>query len=97
MKWIIILILLLILLALIAARYRRQIRTGIEIWKMFRQLKTQVKPKKERQIEENETEKNALLVRCARCGAWTSQTSALKLRSKTFYCSTVCMEKAVKV
>lgn len=96
MKWIILLILLLFLFAMIAVRYRRQIRTGIEIWKMFRQMRSGIKPEK-KQFEKTETAKDAALVRCARCGTWVPQGKALNLRSKIFYCSTVCIEKSVKV
>jgi len=94
MKWLILLILFLILTAIIIVRFRRQINVGIEIFKMFRQLRNQTKP------QEKKTDKKAMnesvpLVRCAKCGTWTPQSSALNLRSKTFYCSTNCMEKAV--
>lgn len=93
MKWLIILVLFLILFAVIAVRFRRQITGTIQIFKMLRQLKNQTRPP-ERKIEKKPAE-NVPLVRCARCGTWTPQTSALKLRSKTIYCSAVCMEKAV--
>ena len=94
MKWLILLILFLILTAIIAVRYRRQITVGIEIFKMFRQLKNQAKPQ-EKKLDKKAADKSVPLVRCARCGTWTPQTSALNLRSKTFYCSANCMEKAV--
>jgi hypothetical protein len=94
MKWLIILILFLILIAIIAVRYRRQINVGIEIFKMFRQLKNQTKPR-EKKLDKKTADKAAPLVRCAKCGTWTPQTSALNLRSKTFYCSANCMEKTV--
>ena len=93
MKWIILLILFLILLAMIAVRYRRQISAGIEIYKMFRQLRNPQKPS-EKQINPKKNEKETALVRCARCGTWKSQGDAINLRSKTSYCSASCMEKA---
>lgn len=96
MKWLILLILFLVLLAIIAVRYRRQINVGIEIFKMFRQLKNQTKSGKKK-LDKKAEDKAVPLVRCARCGTWTPQTSALNLRSKTFYCSTNCMEKAVSL
>jgi hypothetical protein len=94
MKWFILLILFLMLAAIIAVRYRRQINIGIEIFKMFRRLKNQAKPQGKK-LDKKAADKSVPLVRCARCGTWTPQTSALNLRSKTFYCSTNCMEKAV--
>ncbi|MEO6589611.1 MAG: hypothetical protein ABIP06_09930 [Pyrinomonadaceae bacterium] len=97
MKWLILLVLFVVLFVFIATRFRRQIVAGIEIWKMFRQVKQQMKPKEEKQIEKTDSNSDVQLVRCAKCGKWVNQTNALNLRSKTFYCSTVCMEKAVGV
>ncbi len=96
MKWLIILVLFLILIAVIAVRFRLQITAAIQIFKMLRQLKNQARPP-ERKIEKKSGDESVPLVRCARCGTWTPQTSALKLRSKTVYCSANCMEKAVSV
>ncbi len=97
MKWIILLILLAVLIAIIAVRYRRQINAGIEIYKMFRQVRRQMKPPEEKQIKKPVTKGEVQLVRCAKCGKWINETNALNLRSKTFYCSTNCMEQAVRV
>lgn len=94
MKWLIILFLIFILFAMIVVRYRRHINAGIEIFRMFRQLKNQNKPE-EKRLEKKVVKESVPLVRCAKCGTWTPQTSALNLRSKVFYCSTDCMEKAV--
>ena len=94
MKWIILLILFLILAAVIIIRFRRQINIGIEIFKMFRQLRNQTRPQ-EKKLDKKTENESVPLVRCARCGIWTPQSSALNLRSKTFYCSTNCMERAV--
>lgn len=94
MKWLILLILFLILMAMIVVRFRRQINTGIEIFKMFRQLRNQAKPR-EKKLDKKAVNESAPLVRCAKCGTWTPQSAALNLRSKTYYCSTNCMEKAV--
>ena len=96
MKWLIILVLLLVLAAIIAVRFRRQITMGIQIFQMLRQLRSQVKPR-EKTIEKQADNKNQALVRCARCGTWTPQATALNLRSKIFYCSPKCMEKAVNL
>jgi hypothetical protein len=77
-------------------RYRRQIQTALQLWKMFRQFKKAAAPP-EKKIEKRGVDKNAPLVRCARCGKWIAQSEALNLRSKTSYCSAVCMEKAARI
>lgn len=96
MKWLIILGLLFILGTFIYLRYRRQIQTGIYVWKMFRKMRQASKPI-EKQIDKRDDLGQAALVKCAKCGTWVPQQNALNLRSKTFYCSTNCMERAVKV
>jgi hypothetical protein len=55
------------------------------------------KPPAEKRIKEKSSDKSVPLIRCERCGSWVSQTEALNLRSKTFYCSAKCMERAVKL
>lgn len=97
MKWLIILFLFAIVIIFIATRYRRQITAGIELYKMFRQVRGQMKPKEEKQIRQTVSKSDVQLVRCAKCGKWVNESNALNLRSKTFYCSTNCMEQAVKV
>lgn len=96
MKWLIILGLILLLFAIIALYYRRQIQMALQIWRMFRQVKQAQKPR-EKKIENRSADKGEPLVRCARCGKWISQESALKLRSKTVYCSANCMERAARI
>jgi hypothetical protein len=95
-KWLIIFALIFLLISMIALRYRRQIQTALHIWKMFRQFKKAAKPP-EKKIENRKADQDEQLVRCAKCGKWVSQTNALDLRSKTFYCSTECMEKAARI
>lgn len=96
MKWLILLILFAVLIAVIARRYRRQIRAGIEILNMFREVRRQMKPPAEKQqIRPPSAKTDVQLVRCARCGKWINESAALNLRSKTFYCSARCMERSV--
>jgi Sec-independent protein translocase protein TatA len=97
MKWLIILLVLLIVVALVAARYRRQIMTAWQLWRMFKKMRQMSQPTAEKRIETVSADKNESLVRCERCGNWVPQSEALKLRSKTVYCSTNCMERAVKL
>jgi hypothetical protein len=97
MKWLILLLFLFLMAVLIMViRYRRQIKTGWQVWKMFRQMrqmgKTNVK-----QHNKRETLKDVPLVRCEKCGKWISPEGALKLRQEKYYCSSVCMEKAARL
>ena len=96
MKWLILLALLFAAAALIAVRYRRQIKMAIYVWQMFRKMK-QVGKAGEKRIEKPADAKDIALVRCAKCGTWIPQNKALNLRSANRYCSTVCLETAAKV
>ena len=91
----IILVVLLALLGLVAFRYRRQIQTALYVWRMFKKMRQMSKPEPEKKIGKQETLKDVPLVRCARCKTWIPKSKALNLRSKIFYCSANCMEKAV--
>ena len=96
MKWLFILTIFLILAAFLVVRYRRHIQTAVQVWRMFRQFK-RVRTPETKEIKKPKIDQNAPLVRCAKCGKWIAQSEALYLRSKTFYCSTVCMEKAARI
>ncbi len=95
MKWLILLVLLAVAGVFAAVRFRRQIQTGIYLYRMFQKMRG-INKADERQITQKENPKDVPLVRCARCGTWTPQNKALNLRSKVFYCSANCMENAVK-
>ncbi|MGI9036575.1 MAG: hypothetical protein ACR2GD_11120 [Pyrinomonadaceae bacterium] len=97
MKFLVILFILLMILMLLALRYRRQIQTGLQVWRMFRQVRRASKPKQTEPISKRKIEKNESLVNCARCGKWVAPSDALNLRSSTVYCSTNCMEKAARL
>ena len=96
-KLLIILVILLVVVALIAIRYRRQITMGLQVWKMFRQIRKVGKPTTEKKIDKSNNSKDVALVRCERCGKWTPQSEAMNLRSNNFYCSAKCMERAAKL
>ena len=96
MKWFILLGLITLVIGLITWRYRQQIKMALYVWRMFRKMR-QVGKSDGKQIDKQENLKDAALVRCAKCGTWTPQGKALNLRSGTHYCSTVCLENAVKV
>ncbi len=96
MKWLILLGLLFVLWVFAAIRFRTQIQTAIYILKMFRKMRA-VNKQAENQIEKQKNLRDVSLVKCAKCGTWIPQKSALNFRSKISYCSANCMEKAVKV
>jgi hypothetical protein len=97
MKWLIILGLLAILVMFIAIRFRRQIQMGIYMFNMFRKMRqmSQKPETTEKRIENNSAD--VPLVRCAKCGSWIPQNTAMKLSKNNFYCSSKCLENAVKV
>ena len=95
-KFLVILFLLIVVLGMVALRFRKQIQMALYVFRMFRTMRKMNKSEpQEKQIEKTETAPDIQLVKCARCGTWIPQTKALNLRSKTFYCSTNCMEKSV--
>lgn len=90
-----ILIILFVLLALTAIRYRRQIAGMLQVWRMLRSMQ---KPKgREGKIDRPDSASNGPLVNCAKCGTWVPEARAIKLGTKTFYCSAGCVEKRVEV
>ena len=95
-EWIVVLLVILVIFALVVIRYRRQITMGIQILKMFQQMRAAGKPAEPKKEKKRENLKDVQLVRCDRCGKWIDPASALKLRANT-YCSTACMEKAAKL
>lgn len=95
-KFLFIFILLLLLAGLFALRYRRHIQSAVYILQMFKKMRQMNKPQ-EKQIIRAENLSDTELVRCAKCGTWTPQRNALNLRSKSYFCSTNCMESAVKI
>lgn len=96
MKWLILLGLFIILIAIIALRFRQQIKMAIYVWRMFRKMR-QVGKTDEKRIEKQTDAKDIALVRCAKCGTWIPNNKALNLRSGNRYCSTTCLETAAKV
>ncbi len=94
MKLLIIFVLLLVVLALIAMRYRKQIQTGVYVWRMFRKMRQVNKPQ-EKRIETDENPAKATLIRCVGCGNWVAESNVLKMGNKISYCSSACIEKSV--
>lgn len=96
MKFLILLILLFFLLAIFATRYRRRIKTAIEIWGSLTK-DHQNRQNQQNTTEQIEKEKEVPLVKCQKCGNWVAQKNALNFNSGTYYCSSNCMEKATVV
>lgn len=97
MKWIIILGLLIMLALFIYTRYRRQIQTALQVWRMYKKMRQASTAPAEKTIEKKTTDTSQPLVRCARCGKWVAPNDALKLGKNTVYCSTACMEKSARL
>jgi len=97
MKWLILLGLLLLIISLVYWRFRRQIQTAWQLWLMFRQIRQTGKPAEKPVPKKTESLKETPLVRCEKCGKWTSPESALKFRQDKYYCSSGCMERAARL
>jgi hypothetical protein len=93
-KFLVIAFLIIVLLGLILLRFRKQIQTALYVLRMFRQMRNVNQPKVEKTIEKTERS-TGKLVRCARCGTWIPEITAMKLGAKSFYCSANCIESAV--
>ena len=83
-----------VLLAFTAIRYRRQIAAFIQFWNM---LKAAQKNGPRSEINGSAEVEKGPLVNCAKCGTWISESKAIRLGTRIFYCSSACMEKAAKV
>jgi len=83
----VILAIILILLVLTGIRYRKQLMTVIHIWRMLKSARSAAAT---RENEINEPA-DVPLVSCAKCGAWVSQSEAVKIGSNTFLCAAKCM------
>ncbi len=94
---ILILIVIAVLFGLTAYRYRRQLSTMLHLWRMMRSMRTKMNAARENRIEEKEDVDIGNLVNCSKCGTWVPEMRAIGLGKKTFYCSTVCLEKSARV
>ncbi|MEO8648029.1 MAG: hypothetical protein ABI539_02570 [Acidobacteriota bacterium] len=82
-----------ILMALTAVRYRRQIATGIQIWKMLRGASPTNRG--ERDLKGEPVAKGPLVV-CSKCGTWVPGEKAIRLGQNAVYCSAQCLETAAR-
>ncbi len=82
-----------VILVLTAIRYRKQIGTMLHIWRSLKSMREQVK---EKQVQSKEPIPAGPLINCAKCGTWVPEQKAIRLRGGTSYCSSTCLESAVK-
>jgi hypothetical protein len=102
MKWLIILGLVIVVTTFLAVRFRRQIQMALQIWKMFRSLRqgtfgSQIEQDKSNSRLKDESPRSSALVRCSSCSKWIPENEGLNVGKKAFYCSTNCLEKAVRI
>lgn len=97
MKWIIILALISLLLVIIATRFRRQIQMAIYVFRMFRKMRAMSRAEMpEADTSQAVAESADELVRCSKCGKWSSKSDAKRFGTTSFYCSDECMMTAVR-
>ena len=92
-EFLVVLLVIAALLALTAFRYRNQILSVYRFWTAIRDIQKRKEPE---QVAGSETGDDGPLVNCAKCGSWAPETRAIRLGTRTFYCSAACMEKAAK-
>ena len=88
-----ILVVIAVMAALTAYRYRRQIRTMREFWRMakgMRQMHTHAR----REVEEAKPVATGKLVNCSKCGTWIPEERAIRLGRTSAFCSSNCLEKS---
>ena len=90
-EFLIILSVIAVLLALTAFRYRRQLVAVYRFWSAMRKIQQK---NAQTQISDPVINGPGPLVNCAKCGSWISEATAIRLGTRTYYCSAACMEKA---
>lgn len=90
-----IVVVLLVLMGFTVFKYRRQIASVYRFFAMLRSMR-QMRPPGSVQDLPQEKAAGGVLVNCAKCGTWIPEDRAIRLGSKTIYCSTACLEKAVE-
>lgn len=80
-----------VLLGLTAYRYRKQLLAGLQIWRMLKEMRANVRTMP-RTNAEPELKPAGKLVNCAKCGTWVAESRAIKLSSKMYFCSSKCVE-----
>ena len=94
MKYLILFLILLAVATWIGWRFRRQLTTGWQIWKMLRGAYAKSRPQTEG-APPREKISAGKLVRCEKCATWVPKETALNFGNNTYFCSAKCMEKSV--
>jgi hypothetical protein len=97
MKWIIILALVALLIVIVSVRFRRQIQTAIYLFRMVRKMRAMSRAEMPEADPRTAVAESAdELVRCSKCGKWSSKAGAKRFGTTSFYCSDECMTTAVR-
>ena len=89
---IVILLVLLVLAGLTAFRYRKQLATMLNVWRMLKSIRQAGGQKEDRIRGGNKAD--GPLVHCSKCGKWVPEGRAIKLGHTSSYCSADCLEKS---
>lgn len=81
--------------AVMVYRYRQHLQTAWLMYRTYRQFKQKTRPK-QKNIDIKSTASDSPLARCPKCGKWTPEDEAVKIKNN-FYCSHQCMEASFKV
>lgn len=81
------------LATLTAYRYRRQIRTMRQFWRMAKEMR-QMHNQARGEVNEPKPVANGKLVNCSKCGTWVPEERAIRLGRTSAFCSSKCLEKS---
>jgi hypothetical protein len=91
MKWLLVLAILAAIVIYLIYRYKKHIQTAWFMYQTFRRMKQKTSAAR-KQVPTRDTSKDTELVRCPKCGKWTSKEDTVKLKSD-FFCSLTCLEE----
>lgn len=94
MKWLLVLLIIAAVVAYFVYRYRKHIQTALFMYRTFRRMKKQSAAAQQKQVPVRDTAQDSELVRCPKCGKWTSKQDTVKLKSD-FFCSLECLEESI--
>lgn len=97
MKILLLLSIIVLIGAIVAVRYRKQIRLAVYFLRMLNKMRQSGK-ENQRRIEPKEPlSADSALIQCTGCKNWVAQNKSIKIGQKSFYCTHACMEKSFKV
>lgn len=91
-EFIVILAAVAVLLGLTAIRYRKQIAGMLQVYRMLRSARNQMRDA----AGEPRIETSSKLVSCSKCGTWTPESAAIRMGPSTYYCSKNCLGQIVE-